>query len=96
MSTAAKVTLATTTLSALGVVVFVHYQQKADKAVRRPSTSFLATQLINSVQAMHQGVIRDMEQQRAKKERLLDFEMQRQLEEEYRKVQKVSDGGAAK
>ena len=40
---------------------------------------------------MHQGVIRDMEQQRIKRERQLDFEMQRQLEEEYRKVQTVSD-----
>jgi len=41
---------------------------------------------------MHAGVIRDMEQQRIKRERQLDFEMQRQLEEEYRKVQTVSDG----
>lgn len=41
---------------------------------------------------MHQGVIRDMEQQRLKRERQVDFEMQRQLEEEYRKVQNVSDG----
>jgi len=41
---------------------------------------------------MHQGVIRDMEQQRIKRERQADFEMQRQLEEEYRKVQTVSDG----
>lgn len=41
---------------------------------------------------MHQGVIRDMEQQRLKKERQLDFEMQRELEEEYRKIQTVSDG----
>jgi protein PET117 len=41
---------------------------------------------------MHEGVIRDMEQQRIKRERQLDFEMQRQLEEEYRKVQHVSDG----
>jgi protein PET117 len=40
---------------------------------------------------MHQGVIRDMEQQRIKRERQVDFEMQRQLEEEYRKVQIVSD-----
>lgn len=38
---------------------------------------------------MHQGVIRDVEQQRIKKERQLDFEMQRRLEEEYRKVQNV-------
>ncbi|KAK3669180.1 hypothetical protein LTR78_010934 [Recurvomyces mirabilis] len=72
MSTKAKITLATTTLSAIGIVVFVHQQQKSDKA------------------AMHQGVIRDMEQQRVKRERLLDFEMQKQLEEEYRKVQNVS------
>ena len=42
---------------------------------------------------MHQGVIRDVEQQRIKRERQLDFEMQRQLEEEYRKVQRVSGDG---
>lgn len=40
---------------------------------------------------MHVGVVRDMEQQRLKKERQLDFDMQRQLEEEYRKIQKVSE-----
>lgn len=39
---------------------------------------------------MHQGVIRDMEQQRIKRERQLDFEMQRELEQEFRKVQTVS------
>lgn len=33
MSTRAKLTLATTTCSAIGIVVFVHMQQKADKAV---------------------------------------------------------------
>jgi protein PET117 len=42
---------------------------------------------------MHAGVIRDYEQQRLKRERQADFEMQRALEEEYRKVQTVSDGG---
>lgn len=42
---------------------------------------------------MHAGVIRDIEQQRVKKERQADFEMQRALEEEYRKVQEVHDGG---
>ncbi|EON67110.1 hypothetical protein W97_06363 [Coniosporium apollinis CBS 100218] len=77
MSTAAKMTLAATTVSAIGIVVFVHYAQQAEKA------------------AMHAGVVRDMEQQRIKKERLADFEMQRALEQEYRKVQTVSDGGAA-
>ena len=41
---------------------------------------------------MHAGVLRDMEQQRVKKERQADFEMQKALEEEYRKVQHVNDG----
>ncbi len=40
---------------------------------------------------MHAGVVRDVEQQRVKRERQADFEMQRQLEEEYRKIQSVSD-----
>lgn len=40
---------------------------------------------------MHAGVIRDMEQQRVKKERQADFEIQRQLEEQYKKLQNVSD-----
>ncbi|KAF2798448.1 hypothetical protein K505DRAFT_210256, partial [Melanomma pulvis-pyrius CBS 109.77] len=43
--------------------------------------------------AMHAGVIRDYELQRVKRERQADFEMQKALEEEYRKVQTVSDGG---
>lgn len=33
MSTAAKLTLASTSVGAIGIVIFVHYQQKADKAV---------------------------------------------------------------
>jgi len=44
---------------------------------------------------MHAGVVRDMEQQRIKRERQADFEMQMQLEKEYRKVQTVSDGVTA-
>lgn len=44
---------------------------------------------------MHQGVIRDMEQQRVKKERQLDFDMQKQMEEEYRKVQNVTSSDNA-
>jgi len=76
MSRAAKLTLAGTSLFAVGTVFFVHFQQQSEKA------------------AMHKGVIRDMEQQRVKKERQLDFEMQKALEEEYRKVQNVRDGGA--
>ncbi|KAK6064999.1 cytochrome c oxidase assembly protein [Seiridium cupressi] len=42
-------------------------------------------------QAMHQGVVRDMEQQRIKKERQLDFEIQKALEEEYKKGQSVRE-----
>ncbi|KAJ8602598.1 hypothetical protein MRB53_042397 [Persea americana] len=75
MSTAAKLTLASTAIGAVAIVIFVHRQQKIDQAT------------------MHQGVIRDVEQQRIKRERQLDFEMQRQLEEEYRKVQRVSGDG---
>jgi len=73
MSRASKLTLLGTSLFAVTTVVFVHFQQKAEKA------------------AMHAGVVRDMEQQRIKKERQLDFEMQRALEEEYKKGQTVRD-----
>ena len=41
---------------------------------------------------MHAGVLRDIEQQRVKKERQADFEMQKALEQEYRRVQSVHDG----
>ena len=44
---------------------------------------------------MHQGVVRDMEQLRIKKERQLDFDMQRALELEYKKAQSVHDAIAA-
>ena len=47
--------------------------------------------LIDHSQAMHAGVVRDMEQQRIKRERQADFEMQRQLEIEYKKTQTVRD-----
>jgi len=40
--------------------------------------------------AMHAGVIRDEERTRIKRERQLDFEMQRELEKEYQKSQSVS------
>ncbi|KAI1193979.1 cytochrome c oxidase assembly protein [Nemania serpens] len=45
-------------------------------------------------EAMHQGVVRDMEQQRIKRERQLDFDMQKALEEEYKKGQTVSQSAA--
>lgn len=43
---------------------------------------------------MHQGVVRDMEQQRIKRERQLDFDLQRQLEAEYRQEQNVRSSAA--
>jgi protein PET117 len=39
---------------------------------------------------MHKGVERDMEKQRVQLERKADFEMQKALQEEYLKLQKVS------
>lgn len=44
---------------------------------------------------MHQGVVRDMEQQRIKRERQLDFDLQRQLEAEYRQEQTVRSSAEA-
>ena len=43
---------------------------------------------------MHEGVVRDMEQQRVKRERQLDFDMQRALEAEYKQHQTVRDSTA--
>ncbi|KAH8692386.1 putative cytochrome c oxidase assembly protein [Talaromyces proteolyticus] len=42
--------------------------------------------------AMHAGVERDEEKQRIKRERQADFEMQKRLEQEYRKIQNVPEG----
>ena len=102
MSRAAKLTLAGTSLGAVAVVTLVHYQQNSEKAVRLPSITLQSQNSrsgaltwfvgLHEGQAMHAGVIRDIEQQRVKKERQADFEMQRALEEEYRKVQEVHDG----
>ncbi|PWY78129.1 cytochrome c oxidase assembly protein [Aspergillus sclerotioniger CBS 115572] len=39
---------------------------------------------------MHKAVEQDMEKQRIRRERQAEFEMQRALEEEYRKLQTVS------
>ena len=41
---------------------------------------------------MHEGVIRDMEQQKVRRERQLDFDTQAALEAELRKEQDVRDG----
>lgn len=59
----------------------------------KPTSASICYHILNFLQTMHAGVVRDMERQRIKKERQLDFDMQRELEEEYRKVQNVSDVG---
>ncbi|KAK3899343.1 hypothetical protein C8A05DRAFT_37048 [Staphylotrichum tortipilum] len=41
--------------------------------------------------AMHEGVLRDIEQQRIKRERQADFDMQRALEAEYKREQSVRE-----
>ena len=95
MSRASKLTLAGTSLIAAGVVVFVHYAQQAEKAVStilEEEDYPLLWLPAYRWQAMHAGVIRDIEQQKVKQERLADFEMQRAMEQEYRKVQSVHDG----
>lgn len=38
---------------------------------------------------MHKGVERDVEKQRIRRERQADFDMQKALEQEYRKLQNV-------
>lgn len=38
---------------------------------------------------MHKGVERDVEKQRIRRERQADFDMQKALEQEYRKIQNV-------
>lgn len=38
---------------------------------------------------MHQGVVHDLERQRIKRERQLDFDLQKQLEAEYKQEQTV-------
>ena len=90
MSQAAKLTLLGTSLGAVGIIVFVHYAQRADKAV---CINFLAweSEYTDVLQAMHAGVLRDMENQRLKRERQADFEIQAKLEAEYRKLQTVRD-----
>ncbi|KKY33726.1 putative cytochrome c oxidase assembly protein [Diaporthe ampelina] len=70
-SRGSKIALAGTSLFAVTTIIFVHFQQQAEKS------------------AMHQGVVRDMEQQRIKRERQLDFDLQKQLEAEYRQEQTV-------
>lgn len=91
MSTASRLTLLGTIVGTIGIVGFVHWAQTAEKAVIQCPFPCDTRARTNILQAMHAGVVRDMEQQRLKRERKADFEMQRQLEDEYRKVQTVSD-----
>lgn len=100
MSRASKLTLLGTSLFAVSTVLFVHWRQKADQAVSMHPIPHHTLQQARGgkkkptnppAQAMHQGVIRDLEQQRLKRERQADFDMQRALEAEYKKEQTVRD-----
>ncbi|KJR84747.1 cytochrome c oxidase assembly protein [Sporothrix schenckii 1099-18] len=96
MSRASKLTLLGTSLFAASTVAFVHFQQEAEKTVRPSSMrTGHARRPPLTGQAMHQGVVRDMEQQRIKQERQLDFDMQRALELQYKQEQSVHDAIAA-
>lgn len=97
MSRASKLTLAATGLGTAGIVYFVHWAQENDRAACSSllfgsNSLLLCVQCANicCLQAMHKGVERDMEKQRARQERQAEFEMQKRLEEEYLKLQTVS------
>lgn len=97
MSQASRIALATTSTFTCGMIAWVHFRQREEKnvcsalAICSPSSAISCSLLTNNyyTQVMHQGVVRDMERQRIKKERELDFDMQRQLEEEYKREQNV-------
>ena len=52
MSRASKLTLAGTSLSAIGIVVLVHYQQRAEKAVSIPFYDALSRVIFSSVNGL--------------------------------------------
>ena len=52
MSRASKLTLAGTSLSAIGIVVLVHYQQRAEKAVSLPFYDTLSRAIFLSVNGL--------------------------------------------
>ncbi|KAH6690284.1 hypothetical protein F5X68DRAFT_229620 [Plectosphaerella plurivora] len=59
---------------------------RASKLTLAATGLFAASTVVIS---MHEGVVRDMEQQRVKRERQLDFDLQKALEAEYKKEQTV-------
>lgn len=77
MSTASKVTLATTLAGTIGIVAFVHWAQKSENAA-----------MYAGVIRDEDNQRRKKAEQ---EERRLDFEMQRKLEQEYLKTQTVHD-----
>lgn len=53
MSRASKLTLAGTSLSAIGIVVLVHYQQRAEKAVSLSFYDTLSRAIFSSINGLH-------------------------------------------
>ena len=83
MSRASKATLLASLIATGSTIYFVHKYQFDEKAVDSPSIPNLL------LQNMHEGVIRDAERQRIKRERILELEEQQRLQKEYEKVQPV-------
>jgi len=83
MSRASKATLLAVTLATCSTIYFVHRYQAEEKAVKVPIGPLLIAK------SMHEGVLRDAERQRVKRERVLELEEQQRLQKEYEKVQPV-------
>jgi hypothetical protein len=53
MSRASKITLAATSLSAIGIVFFVHYAQQAEKTVRKKKKKHILPSFLPSQQSIY-------------------------------------------
>lgn len=77
MSAASKITLATTLTGTIGIVAFVHWAQKSEKAAMHAGVI--------------RDEDNQRRKRAEQEERRLDFEMQKKLQEEYLKTQSVHD-----
>jgi len=92
MSRAAKTTFVTTVVACGLTVLGVHYLQRSERAVINPPPSPTSIPgLMCSKKQMHEGVIRDEERSRMKRERQEDFDIQAKLKEEFLKEQNVRE-----
>jgi protein PET117 len=82
MSRASKITLLAVTMATCSTIYFVHKYQADEKAV-----STVMAKL--TFKTMHEGVLRDAERQRIKRERVMELEEQQRLQKEYERLQPV-------